>query len=1218
MSNPKDFLAKQIRTNTLIVSGGNWAIGSDGSSPGLLIYSASLAPDFVGGRPDKLFSGSGNFGMVQIYQTAASISGGLAVSNTHGGNVRIAFDQEMDINPHSATQRVTKAHVLLGSGSNAVPFITFVSGSSSSPGGTTQRMFLLSQSIGGTHPHTSSNTAANNPYNMLDVNFWVSGSKGSKRSSGTPGSHVPTYCGTAVFGGDLVVSGTLYAERQVIEVDVSQSGSLFVSGSAEIGGGMIVNEHGGSVATQWRNRDSNNFLYFNPAGAASDGTIGIGNMGWTAANPPASHIHFGDTGTTTNSAATVFIVDYATTGTPADGIGTRIVHRVENSAGSMEMAVMHENILTDVTNGTEDAAYVVKTMTAGATATEKFRVGSTETVVNEGNIDHDFRVEGNSASATHLLYVDASLDRVVVQGATGDDTELFKVIGNDDAGSGQEADFLTVSPTKVVINEDGQTVDFRVEGKNRAHALFVNSQVASGFDQVLILSGGGSGGSTDNDDAAGTDVAFYVSGSTSFGGGAGRTEPGTYGISLFGGDLHSSGNITADGRVGPWVDGGTFVYPYGTEHLVLGATTIAASDIILSATGSATFNNQSSANGDFRIKSQTDESMVFVDASGDVVGIGTDAPNGSAQLHVGNSGASSLASTVLYLENESASSADVKIWFGKNATVKHAIGLDDDDSDKLKIVLGGLLGASNKTLMDFPSAFGNAIVVNESGQDLDFRIESENDANLFVVDASTDSIGINVAAGSHGARLDILANDASERGLLVTSNPGSGLQGGDVAQFISGSSEVFSIGGSDGDVVVNEAGADRDFRVETSGDDKAFVVDGGTNTVVINEDGDGADFRVETAGEDEALFIDASANTIYINKGEQAVTTIIGSTNDEAIRVGSAGVVFNEDGHATNDFRVESDSKDHTLWVDSGRNFVGILTGSEAIDITLTGGTKAGTDVCLFVSGSNDKDTQVRGVSVFGGDVVVSGTLYDGSGNAVTKNYGKMAVLDTGGSTEGTAEAGSVGDTFRLKEGTGIGLSINTGTDTVTISANIGTASPAFTDRGFQTGHVEKHRGTSIICTSSIAFVSGNHIGGVSPVAYDASNVGTDTFFFVSGSIGGKAASAANRHGVATFGGDAVISGTFYTGGNTVLGDATSDSVTFNGRVGSHILPSADSTYNLGSNSLRFANVYTGDLHLRNDRGNWTIYEEPDMLVVVNNLTGKKYKMGLTPLEDDE
>ena len=66
------------------------------------------------------------------------------------------------------------------------------------------------------------------------------------------------------------------------------------------------------------------------------------------------------------------------------------------------------------------------------------------------------------------------------------------------------------------------------------------------------------------------------------------------------------------------------------------------------------------------------------------------------------------------------------------------------------------------------------------------------------------------------------------------------------------------------------------------------------------------------------------------------------------------------------------------------------------------------------------------------------------------------------------------------------------------------------------------------------------------------------------------------------------------------------------------MIPGADSTYNLGSPTQRWANLYTGDLHLRNERGNWTIYEEPDMLVVVNNLTGKKYKMGLTPLEDEE
>jgi hypothetical protein len=64
-----------------------------------------------------------------------------------------------------------------------------------------------------------------------------------------------------------------------------------------------------------------------------------------------------------------------------------------------------------------------------------------------------------------------------------------------------------------------------------------------------------------------------------------------------------------------------------------------------------------------------------------------------------------------------------------------------------------------------------------------------------------------------------------------------------------------------------------------------------------------------------------------------------------------------------------------------------------------------------------------------------------------------------------------------------------------------------------------------------------------------------------------------------------------------------------------NIMPDADTTYNLGSDSNRWANIYTGDLHLRNDRGDWTIVEEIDYLCVVNNVTGKKYKMMLDPIE---
>ena len=57
------------------------------------------------------------------------------------------------------------------------------------------------------------------------------------------------------------------------------------------------------------------------------------------------------------------------------------------------------------------------------------------------------------------------------------------------------------------------------------------------------------------------------------------------------------------------------------------------------------------------------------------------------------------------------------------------------------------------------------------------------------------------------------------------------------------------------------------------------------------------------------------------------------------------------------------------------------------------------------------------------------------------------------------------------------------------------------------------------------------------------------------------------------------------------------------------VFPHADDTINLGSPTLRFANIYTGDLHLRNDRGDWTVIEEEDYLSLRNNKTGTTFRL---------
>lgn len=90
--------------------------------------------------------------------------------------------------------------------------------------------------------------------------------------------------------------------------------------------------------------------------------------------------------------------------------------------------------------------------------------------------------------------------------------------------------------------------------------------------------------------------------------------------------------------------------------------------------------------------------------------------------------------------------------------------------------------------------------------------------------------------------------------------------------------------------------------------------------------------------------------------------------------------------------------------------------------------------------------------------------------------------------------------------------------------------------------------------------------------------------------------------------------------GNVTLGNTSSDTISFTGQAVSNLLPNADVTYNLGSAEKRWANIYTGDLHLRNERGDYTLIEEPDFLTVRFNKSGKRYKFVLeaVPEFDEE
>jgi len=93
--------------------------------------------------------------------------------------------------------------------------------------------------------------------------------------------------------------------------------------------------------------------------------------------------------------------------------------------------------------------------------------------------------------------------------------------------------------------------------------------------------------------------------------------------------------------------------------------------------------------------------------------------------------------------------------------------------------------------------------------------------------------------------------------------------------------------------------------------------------------------------------------------------------------------------------------------------------------------------------------------------------------------------------------------------------------------------------------------------------------------------------------------------------GTLLVEGATTLSGSVILGDATGDDLTFNGYAASSLTPKTTNSFDLGTPDLRWRNMYTGDLHLKNERGDWTVIEEEDFLTLTNNKSGKRYKFVL-------
>ena len=179
---------------------------------------------------------------------------------------------------------------------------------------------------------------------------------------------------------------------------------------------------------------------------------------------------------------------------------------------------------------------------------------------------------------------------------------------------------------------------------------------------------------------------------------------------------------------------------------------------------------------------------------------------------------------------------------------------------------------------------------------------------------------------------------------------------------------------------------------------------------------------------------------------------------------------------------------------------------------------------------------------------------------------------------------------------------------------------------GDTAGPIDQNIHTSGIITATSFSGSGANLSGVtaSSVLVTATNTTNATHYVAfSDSVSGQ---ETMRSDIAlTFNPSTdTLSCTTFNGnlsGNST-GISGSPDITVNDITCHNILPKAHNTYSLGSNAVRFAQIYAADMHFSNKNatpnsvdgttGDWTLQEGENDIYMINNSTGKKYKINLT------
>ncbi len=555
---------------------------------------------------------------------------------------------------------------------------------------------------------------------------------------------------------------------------------------------------------------------------------------------------------------------YRNSGSPADNdvLGFLTFKGRNDNSQDVVYAGLQSYIL-DASDGTEDGYLVIDTMVAG-TARERISFDSAATVFNEEGIDLDFRIETDAQPSAFVL--DAADDTItttnqvvtITHGGNGKQLELVST--DADANSGPQLDLYRNSASPA---DDDYTGRIKFISRND------NSQDFTAVDfltRTIDVSDGSE------------DATLFIN-------------------TMTGGSTYNRINITP-------------------------------TEVVL---------NEESRDLDFRVESNGNANMLFVDGGNDHVNIGTSTDLGgvfnvsgatSSQFHSTDRHLMSLVSTEagasdgprLILQRDSSSPADndqlgIIEFYGENdadeaveyARINASILDASDGTEDGAFAINTRIAGANVNRLYMPPT---ETVFNENSSDIDFRVESNGRANMFVIDGGVDQIGVGMTpdqswgSNSVGINFGIADADAGWLGW----------------QEISG--------GDNFHMMWNVYHDNTNFRYASNNPAGKYTQNAGSHT-----------------------FSHAA------NGSADAVISFI-----ENLRMNSTGAVFNE-GSADLDFRVEGDNNSHALFVDASADLVAIKSnggaqnGVTAQSLSVRGDSAGNTTPVMMIS---DSDSNVE------------------------------------------------------------------------------------------------------------------------------------------------------------------------------------------------------------------------------------------------------------------